>query len=67
MPDDFRAVYAQNCMDIVRCLPRDQQQNFMNGVFGVSRAERQFAVQLMLQLAKQQKEQLKLLEEIGKR
>ena len=36
-------------MDILRSLPRDQQQRFMNGVFGVSRAEAKFAQQLILE------------------
>jgi hypothetical protein len=62
---EVRAAFADCCMDILRSLPRDQQQRFMNGVFGVSRAEAKFAQQLILEYTKDVQEMTKQLQRMN--
>jgi hypothetical protein len=52
-------------MDILRSLPRDQQQRFMNGVFGVSRAEAKLAQQLILEYTKDLQEMTRQLQRMN--
>jgi hypothetical protein len=59
---EIRAMFADCCMDILGSLPRDQQQRFMNGVFGVSRAEAKFAQQLILEYTKDLQEMTERLQ-----
>jgi hypothetical protein len=61
------ATFADCCMDILRSLPRDQQQPFMNGVFGVSRAEAKFAQKLILEYTKDVQEMSQEIQRMNQR